>query len=93
MNPTATLRLRRITAIIAIGWALLAFVHNVAGQLWFGTAPEWPLEVSGIGGVAIVQGVSARARQMGVEPGDRLLFLDHQPVMRVARRSKGFLAK
>ncbi len=91
MSPSATLRLRRITAMIALAWAMLALVQSLWGGFALSEAPEWPMDVSGIGGVAIVQSTSPAANDAGVEVGDRLIAFDHRPVMRFARASKTLL--
>ncbi len=81
MNPTATLRFRRWTAIAFLAWALWALVLNFAGHYLHGDRPEWPLDLGGLGGVAVVQGATPEAVEHGVEPGDRLLALDDVPIM------------
>jgi signal transduction histidine kinase len=80
MNPSATLRLRRWTAFAALVWACLALVHNVLAHYVWSPAPEWPLEITGVGGVFIVQAASPEAAQKGIRPGDRLVAFDGQPL-------------
>ncbi len=53
MNPFATLRLRRFTAFALTAWACLALVHNVMAHYVRAPAPEWPLEIAGMGSVFV----------------------------------------
>ena len=80
MNPSATLRFRRWTAFGFIAWACLALLHNVLAHYVWPPAPEWPLEVAGVGGIYIVQGTGPEAEAAGIRAGDRLLALDGNPV-------------
>jgi signal transduction histidine kinase len=91
MNPTATHRFRQATAGVLVVWALFAMVCNLWGQLRRDDDPDWPLEVSSLGDVAIVQETTEEALAQGVEPGDRLVALDGVPVMRVFGRARDFL--
>jgi signal transduction histidine kinase len=76
MNPTATQRLRRLTAFAGLAWACTALLHNVLAHYVWPPAPEWPLEVAGVGGVFIVQATSDEAARKGVRSGDRLIAFD-----------------
>jgi len=76
MNPSATLRLRRFTAFAFVAWACVALLHNVLAHYVWAPAPEWPLEVAGVGGVFIVQATSPEAAQKGIHAGDRLVAFD-----------------
>ncbi|MBW2314162.1 MAG: GAF domain-containing protein [Deltaproteobacteria bacterium] len=80
MNPSATLRLRRWTAFACMAWACMALFHNVVAHYVRAPAPEWPLEIAGVGGVFIVQGASPEGAHAGIKPGDRLVAFDGQPI-------------
>jgi len=90
MNPSATLRFRRWTALAFAAWACLALLHNVMAHYVWAPAPEWPLEVAGVGGVYIVQGTGPEAARKGIRPGDRLVALDGRPLG--TAQSRGRLA-
>jgi signal transduction histidine kinase len=91
MNPTSTLRFRRITGALAAGWALLA--------LFFITKPVFsphrgirvPISVSLVAGIPIVQAFDDHARALGVGRGDRLLAVDGVDYRHIARRDVDFL--
>ena len=80
MNPNATLRFRRATALLAVVWALLALVAAAAWRL----DPPRLVPPLLVGGLAThpwrVSAVSPEAREAGVRPGDRLLAIDGEPV-------------
>jgi len=87
MDPTATQRLRRVTAVVAIGWALLAFATSLIGKAESELRPRPPLVPTAFyGGYWIVQWANLEARDAGVEVGDRLLALDGQPADRSLER-------
>ena len=88
MSPNATLRIRRITAAIAVCWALCAFTLSVVGQTFTPRVADWPMDISGIGGIAVVTAASKPAREAGVENGDHLIEFDGEPVMRSLHRSQ-----
>ena len=76
MNPGATLRFRRVTAVIAIAWALLALVVGVRARLEAQTRPIPPFTFTGAAGRLVVHHVFPEARDAGMEPRDRLLAVD-----------------
>jgi len=80
MNPSATLRFRRWTAFAFMAWACLALLHNVVAHYVRAPAPEWPLEIAGVGGVFIIQGVTPEGTRQGIKPGDRLVAFDGRPI-------------
>ncbi|NNL66192.1 MAG: GAF domain-containing protein [Myxococcales bacterium] len=80
MNPAATLRLRRFTAFAFTAWACLALLHNVMAHYVRAPAPEWPLEIAGVGGIFIIQATSPEGARKGIRAGDRLLAFDGQPL-------------
>jgi two-component system NtrC family sensor kinase len=81
MNPNATLRFRRATALVALVWALLAFGFSTAERLGGGLPVSPPLL---IGGLAThpwrISNLTDEARTAGVVQGDRLLAIDGLPV-------------
>jgi len=80
MNPRSTQRFRRATALLAIAWALFAFVLGVRGQLYAVSTPSPPFSYSGIAGRAVLHGTTAAAAEAGLAPGDKLLSVDDLPV-------------
>ena len=76
MNPTATLRFRRVTAAFAVAWAL----SSIGLALWPIVFPRdyltMPFQTTGVAGTVIVQSTCPEAASAGVERGDRLLTVD-----------------
>ena len=83
MNRNATLRFRRVTALLALGWALVALAFAVAERLGGGQEPVPPLLVGGLATAPWrIAAVSEEAAAAGVAPGDRLLAIDDLVVER-----------
>jgi len=86
MNRNATLRFRRVTALLALAWALLALAFCVAHRLPTRQGLGPPLL---IGGLATqpwrITAVTDEARAAGIAPGDRLLAIDGESVERALR--------
>jgi len=80
MNPRATQRFRRATAVLAIAWALAALAIGVRDQLVVGESPRTPFSYSGVAGRLVVHGVTEDAARAGIDPGDRLLEVNRIPV-------------
>jgi signal transduction histidine kinase len=80
LDPVATQRFRRVTAALAIAWALLALVLSVQGQLGGRDRLYPPVSYSVVAGVSTVQWAGAEAAEAGVQPGDRLLSIDGMSV-------------
>lgn len=80
MTPQATLRFRRVTAALAVAWALLALVAGVEGQLEAAARPSMPFVGSAAAGRFVLHEVAPSAREAGVEEGDRLLAVDGEPL-------------
>src|SRR5262245_21720518 len=80
MNPRSTQRFRRVTALLAIVWALCALIIGVRGQVAFQRSPSPPFSFSAVAGRAVVHGVTPAAREAGIDSGDRLLAIDGAPV-------------
>jgi two-component system NtrC family sensor kinase len=79
MNPTSTLRLRRFTAALAVGWALLAMVLSAASFQVPEKALHPPFFDTRLAGSALVEWPTPEAAAAGVEVGDRILAVDGQP--------------
>jgi signal transduction histidine kinase len=93
MNPTATLRFRRTTSVIALLWALFAIVLSLAPLRVPAGGLQHPMRVSVLGGSVIVEalGPSLAAAGTEVAPGDRLLELNGRPFLLEYRRGPGWL--
>ncbi|HBZ71455.1 MAG TPA: hypothetical protein DEP35_17705, partial [Deltaproteobacteria bacterium] len=75
MNPTATLRFRRLTAAFAVSWALIAIAFALVPIVYPKEVPVTPFQTTGIAGTIIVQDPGPSAAG-GVAAGDRLLTID-----------------
>jgi signal transduction histidine kinase len=80
MSPEGTRRLRRVTAVLAVTWAVSALVLAVYGQLAVPRRVDPPLQTTAIGAIAVINTRSAEAREAGVRLGDRLLAVDERPI-------------
>jgi signal transduction histidine kinase len=82
MNRNATLRFRRVTALLALAWALLAVGFAAAERLVQSDVVP-PLLIGGLTTQPWrITAVSDEARAAGVAPGDRLLAIDGETVER-----------
>ncbi len=92
MNPTATLRMRRATAALAVGWSLLALLLSLSVL----RAPEerfvHPFGVSLQGTTALVQRLGPGARDTAAAVGDRILSVDGEPYALALRRGAALRA-
>ena len=80
MNPNATQRLRRTSAVLAIAWAVLFFGLSLAAKTEIELRPKPPIAPLALRtGHWIVQWASESALEAGVRVGDRVLSLDGQP--------------
>jgi signal transduction histidine kinase len=83
MNRNATLRFRRVTALLALGWALLALGFAVADRVVERETLVPPLLVGGLATQPWrISAVTDEAAAAGVAPGDRLLEIDGLAVER-----------
>jgi signal transduction histidine kinase len=81
MNPKATLRLRRLTAILAVAWAAVAFLLCLELRLTEADAPRLPFELENVAGVSlIVSALEPEAAGAGVEVGDFLTAIDGRSI-------------
>ncbi|RIL03047.1 MAG: hypothetical protein DCC71_15760 [Proteobacteria bacterium] len=77
MNPTATVRLRRATAALALAWALLAFGVSIALRVDSDRTLGPPFLFEGLATDPWrIATTSPEAAAAGVEPGDRLVSVD-----------------
>jgi signal transduction histidine kinase len=91
MNPSATLRRRRITAMLFAGWALLAIGLSLGALVLPGDDLGPPFETFVASGVAEIEEVSPGAAAAGIAPGDRLLSVDGKGALSVLRWGFGHL--
>jgi signal transduction histidine kinase len=86
MNSSASYRLRRVVAFVALGWALSAFALSLFAKAEAELRPRPPLVALTLtGGYQVVEWASPEARVAGVEIGDRLLAVDGAPAHLRAR--------
>ncbi len=76
MNPTASIRFRRITAGAAVAWAVLGLLLSLVPFLRTQSMLAMPWETSGLAGVVVIREPSPRAAAVGVEPADHLVAID-----------------
>jgi hypothetical protein len=91
MNPVATLRLRRLTAVLGACWALLAIGLSFFALLQPRDELALPFNCSFVAGVAVVQWATPEATRVGVESGDRLIAIDGEPILHVIQAGSSFL--
>jgi signal transduction histidine kinase len=80
VSPVATQRLRRITALAVVLWAVAALVLAIWGQVASPRALEPPIRTSHLGGLVLVSAVSEPGLAAGVERGNRVLSIDGVPI-------------
>lgn len=80
MNPTATIRFRRITAMIAVSWAVASFALAIPGFLRSSASLALAFETVGTGGALVIRNPPPRAVVLGVESGDQLLRINGRSV-------------
>ncbi|MDJ0851351.1 MAG: ATP-binding protein [Myxococcota bacterium] len=79
MNPSSTLRWRRLSAVLAAGWALLALGLSVLAIHVGGDVLQHPFADTRLGGAAVVVWATPEAEAAGLEAGDRVLAVDGVP--------------
>jgi len=79
MSPGATARFRRVTALAAVCWAVLAAGVGVRAHLMATAMPSVPFSVSSAAGRHVINETSPAAAAAGLRPGDRLLSVDGVP--------------
>jgi signal transduction histidine kinase len=92
MNPTSTRRLRRATAALAMGWALIAIVLSLVGALH---DPEGrfvhPFITIRTGTAVVIETVLADDARLQVERGDELIAVNGVPYVWALRRGIDWL--
>ncbi len=91
MNPVTTRRFRRLTGLLAVGWALLAIGMSVSALFAPRSTLTLPMNCSFVGAAAMVEAATDEAVAAGVREGDRLLSIDGQPVTVMLRSTEGRL--
>ena len=91
MNPATTRRFRRLTGLLAVGWALLAIGMSVSALFAPRSTLTLPVNCSFVGASAMVEAATDQALEAGVRKGDRLLSIDGKPVTVMLRSSEGRL--
>jgi len=80
MNPNASIRFRRITALVAVVWALLALALALLPFFRTERTLGLPFVNSGVGGVVVIQEPSPAAAALGIEPADHVVAIDGRSV-------------
>jgi len=91
MNPTSTLRFRRVTTALAVAWALLAIVLSAAALQVPEGALHRPFADARLGGKSVVEWATPEAEAAGVEVGDLILEVDGEPYAFAAQASNAAL--
>ncbi len=87
MNPSSTLRLRRLIAATFVSWALLAIATSLLGMRGAEDGLYHPFLYARIGNAWVVEKVAPSAAESGLEAGDRLLAMEGEPYSRAARNA------
>ena len=91
MNPSSTLRVRRLIATLAVGWAALAIFLALSIFLGTGDRIFHPFLDTRVGTTVVVQTPSPRAAERGVAPGDLVREMNGEPYVAALRRGPGAL--
>jgi len=91
MNPTSTRRLRQLTAVIAMGWALFAIVLSLAALREPETRFTHPFFALRTGTAVIVERSAASDPDAGLERGDQVLAINGVPVVWALQRGIDWL--
>jgi signal transduction histidine kinase len=91
MNPSSTLRFRRLTALAGVAWALLAIGLSVSALVSPRDELALPVNCSFVAGVAVVHWATPEAEAQGVTSGDHILSVDGMPMVRVIQAGTSFL--
>ena len=90
MNAS-NLRLRKITAALAVCWAASSIVFSLAALRNPGERITHPFVSTRLGGDVVLSNVSETGIEAGVRSGDRLLAVNGDSISRVARRGIDWL--
>ncbi len=85
MNAS-NLRMRKITAALAVCWAATSIVLSLAALLNPGERITHPFVATRLGGDVVLSDVSETATAAGIRSGDRWLAVNGDSILRVARR-------
>jgi signal transduction histidine kinase len=89
VSPVATQRIRRVTALLAVLWAVSALALAIHGQLFSARTVYAPIQTTALSGVALISWCSEEATEAGVALGDQVLEVAGVPV-REWYRSRGW---
>jgi len=78
--PIGGMRLRQWTAVLAIGWSLLALFAGLRAGVEEASRPAPPFALSGIADHQVIYAVTPKAARAGLAPRDRLLAVDGIPI-------------
>ena len=81
MNPTSTRRLRRATAAIAMGWALLAIVLSMGALRNLDGVYDHPFSTIRTGAVVVVESLFDVDPGSAVDRGDELIAVNGVPIV------------
>jgi signal transduction histidine kinase len=91
MNASSTLRLRRVTALLAVAWALGAIVASIAALFPPADAFDHPFGETRLGGKCIVSWLAPSAAASEAAVGDRVLEFEGRPFLAVVHETRGRL--
>ena len=91
MNPTSTLRMRRATAALAAGWALLAIVLSLSVLRAPSELLYNPFADLRMGGKALVQALGPGATGSDLAVGDRILKVNGRSYVRAMQHGAGWM--
>jgi len=91
MNPTSTLRARRLIAGLFLAWALVAIVLSLSALRAPGDRLYHPFVHTRLNGVSVVTEVAPSAQPGGVEVGDVVVSMNGRPFEQVLRRGTAYL--
>ena len=81
MNPLSSRRFRRLTGLLAGGWAVLAIVAATFSLIEQLGEPVLPVDLAMITGRAVVQSATPAAEAAGIRRGDHVLTIDGAPAL------------
>ncbi len=84
MSPSSTLRLRRVTAALAVVWGIFAIGASVFSLVDTREKVAHPFWDSRLGGSAVILSLHPSAVGRGAEPGDHILTFNGEPFFAAA---------
>jgi len=85
MDPGSTLRLRRITGLAAVAWAISSIILSASSLFVASDALTLPLRCSVAGARVLVEWSTPEALAAGVQRGDRVASIDGVPMGTILR--------